>query len=62
MEEAIKLYRMAAEQDNEYAQFNLGLCYEYGTGLQKDLSEAKKWYQKAADKGYKKALEKLQNL
>ena len=39
--------------------FNLGLCYDYGKGLQKDVAEAVKWYAKAAEKGYASAQSNL---
>ena len=48
-------YRKAAEQGNADAQYNLGLCYEVGSGVPKDEVEAVKWYRKAADQGYVEA-------
>ncbi len=44
--EAFKWYRKAAEQGNDEAQSNLGLCYENGQGVKQDFSEAVKWYKK----------------
>ncbi len=44
------------------AMFNLGVCYDNGEGVAKDLKEAVRWYRAAADKGHadaKKALERL---
>ena len=49
--EAVKWYRMAADQGNDWAQYSLGSMYEEGRGVPEDHSEALKWYQKAADKG-----------
>ena len=43
--------REAAEKGNAEAQFNLGLCYENGEGIQKDLQAAVNWYRQAAEKG-----------
>ncbi len=40
-----------AEQGDAKAQFNLGLCYDKGEGVAKDVAEAVKWYRKAADQG-----------
>lgn len=60
--ELVQQYREAANQGNTSAQYNLGHCYECGRGVEKNLSEAKKWYQKAADLGCEKAKEKLNNL
>ena len=33
------------------AQYELGVCYENGTGVAKDYSEAAEWYRKAAAQG-----------
>ena len=53
--EAVKWYRKAAEQGNAEAQYMLGDCYRWGTGVTKDYAEAVKWYRKAADQGYASA-------
>lgn len=53
------LYR-AAQQDMLEAQFALGHIYQYGKpGIQPDLLEAEKWYEQAALKGYRQALQAL---
>ena len=52
-------YRKAAEQGNADAQYNLGLCYEVGSGVPKDEVEAVKWYRKAAEQGYAEAQSNL---
>ena len=44
--EAVKWYRKAAEQGSIQAQWNLGLCYDEGEGVQTDKVEAIKWYRK----------------
>jgi hypothetical protein len=41
----------AALAGDTEAQFNLGLSYEYGRGVVKDMKEAARWYRKAADAG-----------
>jgi len=47
--EALKWFRMAAEQDNSNAQHAIGaMCYK-GEGVTKDFAEAEKWFQKAAE-------------
>ena len=33
----------------------VGVCYEYGTGVEKDEVEAVKYYKMAADQGYASA-------
>lgn len=40
---AVSWLRKAAEQGQGDAEFLLGLCYEHGTGVEKDLAEAYKW-------------------
>ena len=50
--EAVKWYRMAAEQGHAAAQFNLGLMYAEGQGVTQDHTEAVKWYRLAAEQGY----------
>src|SRR5262249_24517448 len=44
-----------ADQGNAAANFNLGLRYENGDGVPKDLGKAAELYQKAADQGYARA-------
>ena len=43
-------------------QYNLGLCYEEGEGVNKDLNKAIMWYSKAAQQGYKDAKKALLRL
>jgi TPR repeat protein len=40
-----------AEAGNADSQYNLGLCYANGLGIGKNLTEAVKWYQLAANQG-----------
>ena len=61
MNEAVKWYWKAAAQGFAAAQFNLGVCYENGQGVEADVNEAVKWYRKAAEQGYDKAMNKLMN-
>ena len=49
--EAVKWYRMAAEQGVAAAHRNLGLCYYLGDGVAQDYVEAVKWCRKAAEQG-----------
>ena len=42
--EAVKWYRLAAEQRITGAQSNLGLMYEKGQGVEQDYVEAHKWF------------------
>jgi hypothetical protein len=58
----VKWYTKAAEQGYEQAQHNLGVCYDNGTGVEKDMNEAVKWYTKAAEQGCADAEEALEKL
>ena len=50
MVEAAQWYRKSAEQGDADAQCKLGLCYEDGRGVVKDMVEAEKWKDKAREK------------
>ena len=58
-DEAIRLYRLAAEQGNADAQFALGLIYGLGQSGPKDSAEAVKWYRLAAEQGHPAARNSL---
>ncbi len=49
--EAVKWYRLSAEQGDAQGQHNLGYMYEFGLGVPQDFAEAEKWYRKAAEQG-----------
>ena len=49
--EAMKWYRLAAEQGHAKAQHNLGIMYDNGNGVPQDYAEAVKWYRPAAEQG-----------
>ena len=52
-DEAVEMYRMAAEQGNVDAQVQLGHFYLTGdAGLKYDFVEAARWYRKAAEQGH----------
>ena len=60
--EAVRLYKLAADQGLAIAQFNLGIMYENGQGVIQSYSEARKWYTLAANQGddySKTALERI---
>ena len=50
--EAVKWYRLAAEQGDSAAQYNLAVMYNNGEGVLQDYAEAMKWYRLAAEQGY----------
>ena len=49
--QAVKWYRLAAEQGDAYAQYTLGLMYAKGQGMPQDFVQAVKWYRLAAEQG-----------
>ena len=49
--EAVRLYRLSAEQDFVFAQSNLGWMYLNGRGVTQSDTEAFQWYQLAAEQG-----------
>ena len=49
--EQFNALKKRAEQGNARAQFSLGLCYYWGSGVAQDYAEAAKWYRKAAAQG-----------
>ena len=53
--EAVKWYRLAADQGNASAQRNLGIMYEYGRGLPQNNIMAHMWYNLASANGAEKA-------
>ena len=57
--EAVRWYRLAADQGNAGAQLNLGFMYASGEGVLKDEAEAVRWYRLAADQGNARAQSNL---
>ncbi|MFI3206576.1 MAG: tetratricopeptide repeat protein, partial [Clostridia bacterium] len=57
--EAFKWFKRSAEQENAFAQYYLGICYEYDRGVEGNLSESFKWYKKSAEQGHAIAQYKL---
>ena len=53
--EALKLYRFAADRGCANGQYNLAVCYEKGIGVQQNFFEAVKWYKPAAAQGIAQA-------
>jgi clan AA aspartic protease (TIGR02281 family) len=53
--EALKWYRLAADQGNAEAQFFLGTMYATGKGVVQDYREAVKWHRLAAQQGMPRA-------
>ena len=57
--EAVKWFIKEADQGNADAQYILGLFYDKGYGVNKDIVKAGKLYYKAAEQGHVRAQEKL---
>ena len=49
--EALKWYRLAANQGNAIAQFDLGFMYENGHGVPQDYVRAHMWFNLSAAQG-----------
>ena len=50
-DDKIEQLRKDAERGNAVSQFELGWCYDFGEGVEKDTKQAAEWYRKAADQG-----------
>ena len=53
---------ISAKQGGAKAQFAIGVMYEYGKGVKKDISQSIAWYLKAAEQEYDKAQHNLAEL
>ena len=51
----MKWFRLAADQGDASAQYNLGFMYADGRGVPQNYAEALKWYRLAADQGHASA-------
>ncbi len=51
MVKAVEWWRKSAVQGDADAQYKLGMYYESGIGVEKDMSEALNWYNKSANQG-----------
>jgi len=51
----VRYFRLAAEQGHLKAQFNLGVAYHKGQGVDVDFKEAVKFYQLAVAQGHASA-------
>jgi TPR repeat protein len=59
---ALRLIRPLANDGDASAQFNLGLMYATGQGVQQDNAAAALWFRKAAEQGYAPAQSNLGTL
>lgn len=56
--EAFRLYKLLADDGNDFAQFSVGLFYEQGLGVLSSAAHACTYYKMAASKGVPFALQK----
>ena len=49
--EKFQMYLKLAEEGNHIVQNNLGYCYQYGIGTEKNYNQAFQWYLKSAENG-----------
>ncbi len=61
-DEAVSWFKQAAMKGFSVAQNNLGKCYYEGNGVKKSLKEARKWFEKAAAQGNKRAADALKHM
>ena len=61
-ETAFSYFRQAAEQGHTNAEYEVGMCYLDGDGVNEDEYEAAKWFRKAALKGHEEAQFELAEL
>ena len=60
--EAVRWYRLAADQGYSPAQTTLGNMHINGIGVAQDLAESARWYRLAADQGLAVAQYNLANM
>jgi len=61
-EKAFKYFKIAAEQGNAAAIYNLGVCYKNGFGCQQDTEMAIKYFKEADEMGFKEAAKILKGI
>jgi TPR repeat protein/AAA+ superfamily predicted ATPase len=49
---AFKYFNIGAERGHYDCQFQVGLCYDRGDGVEQDLDAALRWFRKAAHRGH----------
>ena len=62
IEEVVRYYATAAVMGNVRAQKELGDCYLYGIGVDKNISYAKQWYENANKRHYEPAKRRLEEI
>jgi hypothetical protein len=57
--EALRLFRLTAEQGDAAAQFGIGLMHKKGHGVESETAEATRWFGLAAGNGDARARAQL---
>lgn len=52
LSKGVALLKELAAQNHAISEYNLGLCYERGTGVEKNQELSNYWYSRAAEHGY----------
>ncbi|MBI2927031.1 MAG: sel1 repeat family protein [Verrucomicrobia bacterium] len=60
VKKTVEFQKKRAEQGSPSAQYDLGLRYAYGDGVEQDYELGKKWFGEAAKNGNKQAAAKLE--
>lgn len=53
---------MAVKQDDVESMYMIGKMYDFGYGVIADLDEALYWYDMAAARGHKRAMEEIEEI
>lgn len=62
LKNTVEWQKKRAEQGSSSAQFDLGLRYLTGDGVEQNLAQAKRWLQAAATNGNRQAIKKLEEI
>jgi hypothetical protein len=62
LKKTIEFQKKRAEEGSPSAQYELGLRYLKGDGLEKDVETGRKWLEKSAEQDYSPAKKKLEEL
>jgi localization factor PodJL len=62
LKKTIEFQKKRAEEGSPSAQYELGLRYLRGDGLEKDVATGRKWLEKSAQQDYSPAKKKLEEL
>lgn len=60
--QALEWFKMAVKQDDVESMYMIGKMYDFGYGVIADLDEALYWYDMAAARGHKRAMEEIEEI